>query len=370
MRRMIRSGGFLLLILCCIGCTSPSSEVLSVEEAMGMSNGQEVTMEAYIVGVPVQVESVQQRDFTSDYALALAESPDETNINEMIFVQLPSQFRQEFGLETNPERIGEIVTVTGVREDYFSHAGIKQLESIDGQDTETEESTDAETNYYEGVTDLSGDELKQGLNDLIDAHNELSYDDVWEALKELDANPENPDEVLLLYSGRAQPASENGGGVDEWNREHVWPKSRGDFGNRMGAGTDLHHLRPTDTTINSSRGNLAFDNGGEPHQEAQDTYSDSDSWEPRDEVKGDVARMMFYMAVRYEGEREDEPDLELVEDEEADGPVLGVLSTLKEWHKMDPVSDIERERNELIYATYQGNRNPFIDHPEFVEEIW
>ena len=217
---------------------------------------------------------------------------------------------------------------------------------------------------------MQGEELKSKINDIIDAHNELSYDDIWEALIELDGNPEEPDEVLLFYSGRSMANNAQGGGVDEWNREHVWPQSRGDFGTSMGPGTDLHHLKPTDTTINSSRGNLAFDNGGEAHDEADGTYSDSDSWEPRDEVKGDVARMVFYMAVRYEGEREGEPDLELVDGVETNGPVLGKLSTLKEWHKADPVDDLERERNELIYSTYQGNRNPFIDHPEFVEQIW
>ncbi len=360
---------FILLVLVS-GCIA-SPTISSVEDAMRKNQGEDVTIQGYIVGVPTQVNHVQQQTFSSDYALALADHPDADKIDEMIFVQLDSEYRHQFGLETNPDRIGDFIVVTGVKEDYFSHDGIKQVTQLKVKQSESEkEKEEASPNYYEGVQELQGEELKSKINDIIDAHNELSYDDIWEALIELDGNPEDPDEVLLFYSGRSMANNAHGGGVDEWNREHVWPQSRGDFGTSMGPGTDLHHLKPTDTTINSSRGNLAFDNGGEAHDEADGTYSDSDSWEPRDEVKGDVARMVFYMAVRYEGEREGEPDLELVDRVETDGPVLGKLSTLKKWHKADPVDDFERERNELIYSTYQGNRNPFIDHPEFVERIW
>jgi endonuclease I len=89
-------------------------------------------------------------------------------------------------------------------------------------------------------------------------------------------------------------------------------------------------------------------------------------------VKGDVARMLFYMAVRYEGEDE-EPDLELVDAVESDNskkPEHACLSTLQQWHASDPVDSNESRRNDLIYRKYQKNRNPFIDHPEFVAMIW
>ncbi len=129
-------------------------------------------------------------------------------------------------------------------------------------------------------------------------------------------------------------------------------------------------LRPTDMTVNSSRGNKEFDNGGTAQGEAPDTYADSDSWEPRDEVKGDVARMIFYMAVRYEGDN-GELDLEVSGSvNNGSSPLHGKLSTLKEWNEQDPVDDFERERNEIIYLDYQHNRNPFIDNPGWVEEIW
>ncbi len=176
--------------------------------------------------------------------------------------------------------------------------------------------------------------------------------------------------MLLFYTGRSQSKLLNGGGSDEWNREHVWAKSHGGFGTAKGEGTDLHHLRPTDTTVNSSRSNLDFDNGGIPHKEAKGNFSDTDSWEPRDEVKGDTARMLFYMALRYEGD-EGELDLELNDKvENGSNPFHGKVSVLLEWHSMDPVDERERRRNNLIFEEYQGNRNPFIDHPEWAEMIW
>lgn len=224
--------------------------------------------------------------------------------------------------------------------------------------------------YYRSASGKTGDDLKETLNDIIDEHEELSYKDVWDALKEIDEDPTNSENVILIYTGKSLPKTANGTGEDDWNREHVWAKSHGDFGTRLGAGTDLHHIRPADVTVNSSRNNKNFDNSSNPHHEALLCRHDEDSFEPRDSVKGDVARMMFYMAVRYEGER-DEVDLELVEYmNESKSPYHGKLSTLLQWHKNDPVSDFERRRNNLIYESYQGNRNPFIDHPEWVELIW
>ncbi|MCA0971982.1 endonuclease [Halobacillus litoralis] len=361
--------GWIILLLLMTACTS-SPTFTSVQEVKKAEEGTEQTIQGYIVGVPTQVEHVETKDFSSDYALALADQKGTTNLDEMVFVQLKSEYRQEFGLMSNPDLMGATIAVSGVKEPYFSHDGMKQVSKVSLQSTQTQTEEEGGEDYYQVTEGLTGEALKNKLNDLIDAHTELSYDDVWNALRELDENPEKKGDVLLLYSGKSLSKDANGGDVDEWNREHVWPKSHGDFGTAMGPGTDLHHLKPTDMTINSSRNNLDFDNGGEPQGEAAGTFSDQDSWEPRDEVKGDVARMVFYMAVRYEGERDGEPDLELVDRVETDGPALGKQSTLLQWHKQDPVSEPEIRRNDLIFTKYQGNRNPFIDHPEFVEKIW
>jgi len=224
--------------------------------------------------------------------------------------------------------------------------------------------------YYDSALGLSGDELKAALHNIIKDHTEYSYNDLRDfILKDTDEDPDNPNNVILLYTGRSQAKSTFGGGADQWNREHVWAKSHGNFGTSPPAGTDAHHIRPTDVSVNSSRGNLDFDNGGQQHPEATGCYYDSDSWEPRDEVKGDVARMIFYMAVRYEGGN-GEPDLEVVDQvNTSPAPQHGKFSTLYEWHQQDPPDAFEIHRNDVIYS-YQGNRNPFIDHPEFLVQIY
>ena len=223
--------------------------------------------------------------------------------------------------------------------------------------------------YYDGTSGLYGDNLKSTLHSIIEGHTEYDYDYVDELLKNTDEDPTNSANVILLYTGRSQSKSSFGGGVNDWNREHVWAKSHGDFGTSKPCGSDLHHMKPTDASVNSSRGSLDFDNGGSYHSEATECKSDNDSWEPRDDVKGDIARMMFYMCVRYEGTG-GELDLELVDyTGTGTAPNFGKLSTLLQWHADDPVDQFEIDRNDAIYG-YQNNRNPFIDHPEFVSEIW
>jgi len=229
--------------------------------------------------------------------------------------------------------------------------------------------------YYVSARGKTGQALKAALHDIIREHNVLSYGEIWTLLMEADEDPENPHHVILFYSGRSQPKRWNSGednsNQDYWNREHVWARRHG-LGprGRPGRFTDAHNLRPTDASINQTRGNLGFDDGGQPHNEAPDTFSDNDSWEPRDAIKGDVARTTFYMAVRYEQES-GRADLELVDRSSGGGDsgTFGKLCTLMQWHRADPVDDAERQRHEII-AARQGNRNPFIDHPEWAVEIW
>ncbi|WP_373293221.1 endonuclease I family protein [Saccharothrix coeruleofusca] len=227
-----------------------------------------------------------------------------------------------------------------------------------------------DSTYYRDAIGRSGQALKSSLHTIIRTHTKLSYDQVWDALKSTDQDPNNPANVVLLYSGRSQSKTANGGGADDWNREHVWAKSHGDFGTATGPGTDLHHLRPEDVSVNANRGNKDFDNGGSAATEAPGNYTDADSWEPRDAVKGDVARMIFYMAVRYEG-GDGFPDLELNSSVgNGTAPYHGRLPVLLQWHAQDPPDAFEKRRNQVIYDTYQRNRNPFVDHPEWAAAIW
>ncbi|MEK4424065.1 endonuclease [Solibacillus sp. FSL K6-1523] len=222
--------------------------------------------------------------------------------------------------------------------------------------------------YYKEANGKEGQALKNSLHSIISNHRQLNYSEVWEALRETDEDPNNVNNVILLYSNESRAKTRNGGNVGDWNREHVWAKSHGNFGTSKGPGTDIHHLRPTDVQVNSARGNLDFDNGGKAVKGCDGCLKSSNSWEPPNRVKGDVARMLFYMATRYEAG--DRVDLELNEKlNNGSAPYHGKLSILLEWHEMDPVDEFERNRNEVIFK-WQGNRNPFIDHPEWVELIW
>jgi endonuclease I len=235
--------------------------------------------------------------------------------------------------------------------------------------------------YYTGTENLDGQALKRKLYEIIKNQVEFEYTsddttDVWDILKDTDRDPADCDHVICIYSGISMDAASE---KNTWQREHVWSQSHGQFGRKEGPGVDVHHLRPVHPKFNGSnaKSNKDFDEGGKAFKydgREYGCYVTDSTWEPRDEVKGDIARMMFYMAVRYEGEN-GEPDLELINNSNTsknykNQPVYGNLSTLLKWNEADPVDKWERNRNDIIYNKYQKNRNPFIDHPEFVKKIW
>ncbi|MDP6583316.1 MAG: endonuclease [Anaerolineales bacterium] len=234
--------------------------------------------------------------------------------------------------------------------------------------------------YYDNASGLDDDALKTALNNIIDGHTEYPYDDVWDILKISDRDPNNSSNVLCVYTQYSMDASAEYNDGSGWSREHVWAKSHGDFGTSTGTGTDLHNLKPEDVSINSTRNNRDFDEGGDAvvdnsppdgYDGTTDCFKTSTTFEPPDSIKGDVARIIFYMVVRYEGEN-GEVDLEMVDYADsapAGEPYHGVQSTLYSWHVSDPVSTFEQNRNDVIYS-YQGNRNPFIDHPEYANYLW
>ena len=236
--------------------------------------------------------------------------------------------------------------------------------------------------YYNGMDTLEGNPLKVALHDIINEHTEFPYTststDVWDILKQTDKDPNDSTKVILFYTGWTVDAAQEWNSGNGWSREHIWSKSHGDFGSKKGAGTDAHHLRPADPSVNSAKNNRWFDTCSVPYVDNGNytgcfTSSTNWVWQPRDEVKGDVARMVFYMATRYEGTN-GEPDLELIDylpaDNNTPDPVYAKLSTLIQWHYEDSVDDWERQRNDIIYYDFQNNRNPFIDHPEYVGLIW
>lgn len=238
--------------------------------------------------------------------------------------------------------------------------------------------------YYAGVYGY-GTTLKGLLHSLIKSTHttQYSYTNVTNQIKYTDEYPAGSGNVVEIYTGWSVPKDSYGGGTTDWNKEHTWSKSHGDFGDVAPAGTDLHHLRPCDATVNSAKSNKDFANGGTAltdnspptgYTGVTGCYQTENTWEPRPEDKGDVARMIMYMAVRYEGDDSNfNVDLELVDytytDAGTNQPLYGKLATLLQWHVQDPPDTREMQRNNRTQER-QGNRNPFIDYPGYAARIW
>ena len=207
--------------------------------------------------------------------------------------------------------------------------------------------------YYEGADGLEGEQLIQFLNQLLNrTYDGVTYGDARYMLDDTDKDPNQSANVILVYLGTSVSGIWDSGNT--WNREHVWPQSfLGESADNsiVNAASDLHNLKPSDPSENSSRSNKYFGN-----------MTNAITYEPRDEVKGDIARILFYMDIMY-------TKLSLISANEGNVYQMGNLDVLIEWHEMDPVDDFEVYRNQKI-ESFQGNRNPFIDHPEFVDKIY
>jgi len=233
----------------------------------------------------------------------------------------------------------------------------------------------SQQNYYIGI-----DFTKYGIalkNDLaakiISTHkNFLSYSEIWEVCKITDVNPNNSSEVILIYgysssgtTSKTRGINDNGGNNGDWNREHTYPKSIGNPNlGTTGPGSDAHHLRPSDVQYNGQRGSKKFASG------IGNSGDVSGGWYPGDEWKGDIARMMMYMYLRY-GDRCLPSAVGVGSDSNTPDNMIDLF--LK-WNAEDPVSSFEDTRNNYhgnLNNTYaQGNRNPFIDNPFLATKIW
>jgi endonuclease I len=244
--------------------------------------------------------------------------------------------------------------------------------------------------YYAAAEGLTGAALKNVLKTIAaTGHQPYAYSATLNPLRAIHEDPVNPSNVITVYSGTS--IAKNAvyfpdGGLNAaatWSREHLWPVSYGLDPENINPGatngdagpdyTDLFNLRPAIHAVNSERGNLYFDQatGGVtiPSLAPLCRY-DSKAWQPADAEKGDIARAMFYMSVRYDGSDPGTIDLELSDQTSTTAGRFARLSTLLLWHEQDPVSELERRQNHLIFSSYQGNRNPFVDHPEFVGRVW
>ena len=314
---------------------------------------------------------------------ALADRTTIDNIGTTLYVG------NTFGLETTRTYTSNNPSVIRITDNNIliclkkGKAVISDGEELNVRITVEELELTADT-YYSTIgylPEMEAGDIKTILHNLIDEHVSGSYALLKTILPLSDADPNDPSKMILLYTGRSQGGElTQSNEADGWNREHVWPLSRlastkSDQTTSKIAGHDAHHIRPADYSVNAARGNLEF---GLASTIVNDTYGpgsskckiSSEYFEPRDEVKGDIARMLFYMAVRYEGDVADEFDLELVFDSHGTNTTeIGNLALLLEWNRIDPVDDFERNRNNVIYS-FQNNRNPFIDYPSLADLIW
>jgi len=257
---------------------------------------------------------------------------------------------------------------------------------------------DAPAGYYDSASQLRGAALHTALHEIIDDHQRFPYTstatDTWDLLSITEEDPDNAANVVTIYRNTSVEKSDHTQSTG-WNREHTWPSSYGFPADRACnyPYSDIHHLRAANPSYNSSRGNRVYDSctSGCTEYPAEGLAvsnwgigtGNSGSWQVREDRRGDIARSMFYLDVRYQGGVHGttgcaEPDLILtddraliVSDSSSNRSVayMGVLSTLIEWHLSDPVDQSELARNDLVYE-FQGNRNPFIDHPEYVCEVF
>lgn len=232
--------------------------------------------------------------------------------------------------------------------------------------------------YYNNInTKLSGSDLRGQVRDLITQTHKTytTYSGLANAFKTADADPNKNGNVIWFYSGTSVPFSGFGGTSGATNREHVWPKNSGKaFPAESGPGADAHHLRPTETNLNSTRGSKSFDevpqtssnlvkeNGKTNYPSL--CYSNGSFFYPGQGYRGATARILFYMQTRWG----DQYNLTFV-DSAGSNKTIGKISTLMKWHLQEPPTDEEIRRNEAVFKM-QGNRNPFIDHPEYATAIY
>ncbi len=242
----------------------------------------------------------------------------------------------------------------------------------------TEEIADAATydSYYAKLDEsLSGTSFRSELASLITTTHKYntSYAELIDVYPKSDADPNNSNNILWFYTGTSvkAPSNFNSG----TNREHVWPKQAGDaFPEKSEAGSDAHHLRPCNANLNSTRSNNGFGEVpqttgnivGEAGSKSYDNlaYQAGGVFYPGEGYRGATARILMYVQTRWG----DKYNLSFVLGQ-GHSKTIGDIEDLFKWHIEEPPTEEEIARNEAVYKI-QGNRNPFIDHPEYAEMIY
>lgn len=239
------------------------------------------------------------------------------------------------------------------------------------------------SNYYKSCEGKSGKALLQALHTVIDNHHNMGYDGLWTVYQTSDVRDNGT--VWDMYSTKEWTVGKEHCGNyknvgDCINREHSFPKSW--FNNSSPMASDAFHIYPTDGKVNGQRSNFPYGecSGGTTlasngNVKALGRFGTSTFpgysgkvFEPDDQYKGDFARSYFYMAARY-NDKIAGWNSDMLAKNNYPAFSSWALNLLLKWHRQDPVSKKETDRNDAVYK-YQNNRNPFIDHPELVEYIW
>lgn len=295
---------------------------------------------------------------------------DDLILNELTFIDMPSQTTSDLVLidsddlsfdatitwqSADPQVIDTEGIVYSVDEDITvtlsyeirNHLG-DVIDQMIYQITVVSSSSNYTGNYYNSINfSLSGSALKYELQALISQMNDRGYDFAKTALQDSDEDPSNPSKMILVYNRDSINSTWDSAAT--WNREHIWPQSK------LGSASksDLFNLRPANTSINSNRGNYPFGDYRSTSSQGYGLYSGY--WYPGDDDRGDIARAVLYMNTRW--------GLTI------SSGGIGSLETFITWHEEDPVDAFEMHRNDVIYS-YQGNRNPYVDFPYLVDEIY
>ncbi|MGU3376041.1 endonuclease [Chryseobacterium sp. M5A1_1a] len=249
----------------------------------------------------------------------------------------------------------------------------------------------APAGYYNSANGLSGASLKTELSSIIsNGHMDKGYGGLWTGYKttDIDKDYENDGSILDIYSEKPSgtdpykytPGSNQCGTYSTegncYNREHIVPQSL--FNQSAPMVSDIHFIRATDGKVNGMRSNYPFgkvgtatftsQNGSKLGNSISSGYAGT-VFEPIDEFKGDVARMIFYFVTRYQSKLSSFSSGNMLGSSTFPGLQSWELNVLLAWHNQDPVSQAEIKRNNASYS-YQGNRNPFIDNPSYVNLIW
>lgn len=282
----------------------------------------------------------------------------------------------------------------------FSFAGSNSQEikvnAAVGTTPSVKYSSTLSSSYYNSVSGKTGDSLLEGLASLTYSNHKYytTYEEIKGGNAYSDKDPNNSSKMIDFYTGWSIPNDWDGGST--WNREHVWCQSlSGGLFGTTGAGSDIHHIRPLISSINSARNNGLFTDtehcGSVPLEKYYYTGTkvpaytgqwtgcytyNQDYWEPRDNEKGDIARILMYMYMHYSKEVS-------ANSSHSNAGALSVTNIvytstrtssaawdmLLDWNELDPVSSFEKNRNNYC-ASVTGTRNPFVDHPEYANAIW